>query len=246
MQRFKLTIAYDGTDYNGWQIQPGCRTIQGELENALSRFTGDHPKVHGSGRTDQGVHAVGQVAHVDLACGISCSDIRKALNAILVDDIRVLRVARAPHDFHARRCAVGKEYRYFIWNGEIMPPMIRRYRHHVRSPLDVDAMRSAASALAGARDFAAFTANPNRPVESTIRHLKSLTVSRSGREVVIAAKSDGFLYKMVRSIVGFLVRVGDGSIDPLETEGILKSRIRTATVPTAPAKGLFLWRVWYR
>lgn len=245
MGRYKLTIAYDGSDYAGWQVQPGQRTIQGELEIVLRQLTGAPVKVHASGRTDQGVHAVGQVAHCDLATPMRGLDLRKALNAVLPPDIRVLKVARAAADFHARRRAVSKEYRYFIWNGEILPPFLRRYRTHVRTRLDVEAMRVAAGLLAGRHDFSAFTANPNRAVASTIRSLMRLTVRRRGSEVIITARSDGFLYKMVRSLAGWLIRVGLGEVTPAETKTILLSRERTARVPTAPPEGLFLWRVFY-
>jgi tRNA pseudouridine38-40 synthase len=243
--RYKLTIAFDGTDYAGWQVQPGHRTIQGEIENAFRKMTGERVIVHGSGRTDQGVHAVGQVAHADLSRDRPCRDIQKALNALLNDDIRIMKVSKTRADFHARRSAASKEYRYFIWNGETLPPTVRRYRCHFRKPLDVKAMRMAASFLEGRRDFASFTANANREVESTVRHLVSLKIARRGNEVVIAAKGDGFLYKMVRSLAGFLLRVGEGALSPSEAKTILNSGIRTARVPTAPPQGLFLWRVTY-
>ncbi len=245
MPRYKLTIAYDGTDYAGWQVQPGQKTIQGELEKAFFTFVGEHVVVHGSGRTDQGVHAAGQVAHVDLASGMPCRMLQKTLNALLAEDIRVLRAANARSGFHARRSAVSKEYRYFIWNGDVLPPIIRLYRHHVRNELDVKAMQLAAASLEGRRDFASFTANPNRKVESTVRHLISLKVIRRGDEVVVIAKGEGFLYKMVRSLAGCLLRVGEGGLLPTEAEIILKSGTRTARVPTAPPQGLFLWRVTY-
>lgn len=245
MWRCKLTIAYDGSDYAGWQVQPGRPTVQGEVEAALTRLTGQPVKVHGSGRTDQGVHAMGQVAHADLETRLAPAALLKALNALLPPAIRVLRVARAPADFHARRSAVGKEYRYLIWNGAILPPFQRRYRAHVRTPLDVAAMRRAAADLVGRHDFAAFTANPNRAVESTVRTLSLLSVTRRGHEVVIRAGSDGFLYKMVRSLAGFLIRVGEGALPPDAARQILHSRERTARVPTAPPEGLFLWRVEY-
>ena len=167
------------------------------------------------------------------------------MNAILPPEIRVLALTRAKADFHARRSAVSKEYRYFIWNGETVPPFVRLYRTQVRKPLDVAAMRGAAQALTGRHDFAAFSANPSREVESTVRHVTALKVSRRGAEIVIAARGEGFLYKMVRSLAGFLIRVGEGAVPPAEAQRILATCTRTAHVPTAPACGLFLWKVWY-
>lgn len=245
MHRYKLIITYDGTAYAGWQVQPSNRTIQAELESALHTLTGENITVHGSGRTDQGVHAAGQVAHIDLGSERDSQTLCTGLNALLPADIRVLKALRVPKEFHARRSAISKEYRYFIWNGEIMPPFIRKYRAHIRKTLNVDAMKTAASHLVGRHDFAAFSANPNREVESTVRRLISLTVRRRGNEVLITARGDGFLYKMVRSLVGFLVRVGEGAVSQEETKAILLSRARTARVPTAPPEGLFLWRVYY-
>lgn len=239
-------IAYDGSAYAGWQVQPDHRTVQSELEAALRRIADAPVKLHGSGRTDQGVHAAGQVAHCDLPFGLPAANLTKALNALLPADIRILRSQRVGAEFHARRSAVRKEYRYFIWNGDVISPFARLYRTHVRVPLDVRAMRQAADRLAGRHDFAAFTANPNRILESTRRNLMKLTVSRQGREIVIRAQSDGFLYKMVRSLAGFLIRVGSGAVSPAEAQHVLRSRTRTARVPTAPPQGLFLWRVWYR
>ena len=244
-QRYKLLIAYDGTAYAGWQVQSNQRTVQSELEAALRRRARVPVKLHGSGRTDQGVHAAGQVAHCDLPFRLAAADLARALNALLPADIRILRVQQVGAAFHARRNASRKEYRYYIWNDDVISPFLRLYRTHVRAPLDVRAMRQAAALLVGRHDFAAFTANPNRALESTRRHVMKLTVSRQGPEIVIRAQSDGFLYKMVRSLAGFLIRVGEGVVPPEEARAILRSRIRTARVPTALPQGLFLWRVWY-
>lgn len=244
-QRYKLLIAYDGYEYAGWQIQPGIKTIQGELERCFHKLAGKAVKIHGSGRTDQGVHAVGQVAHVDLPRIMPPAKILQAMNSLLPADIRLLKVSPVAEDFHARRDAVSKEYRYFIWNSPILPPFLCRYRTHIRRRLDVKAMRQAAGLLEGKHDFAAFTANPNRVVESTVRTLSLLAVRKNGREISIAARSDGFLYRMVRSLAGFLIRVGQGDLATPEAGEILKQRKRTAVVPTAPPQGLFLWRVDY-
>jgi tRNA pseudouridine38-40 synthase len=246
IQRYKLLVAYDGFDYAGWQVQPGVKTIQDELEKCFHRLTGQTIKVHGSGRTDQGVHGVGQVAHVDLPGNLPEGKILQAANAQLPPDIRIMKAGPVPARFHARRDAVSKEYRYFVWNGAVMPPCLYRYRTHIRLPMDVSAMQKAADALAGKHDFAAFTANPRRTVESTVRNLSLLAVRRRGNEIMITARSEGFLYRMVRSLAGFLIRVGMGDLKPAEAKKILERRIRTAVVPTAPPQGLFLWKVFYK
>lgn len=243
--RYRMHIAYDGTNYAGWQVQPNGVTVQEMLEKALARLTAATVKVHGSGRTDRGVHARKQVAHFDLPMPLNIIELRRGLNGVLPSDIRVLALRRVSASFHARRSAVGKEYRYFIWNAEEVPPDLRLYRTRVRTPLDLDRMRKAAKRLVGRRDFAAFTANPNRPVASTTRTIEELRITKKGPEIVIVARGEGFLYKMVRSLAGFLVRVGTGAVEPSETAEILESRVRTARVETAPPEGLFLWNVTY-
>lgn len=244
-RRYKLTLSYDGTAYAGWQIQPNGITVQGKIETALATLSGENVKLHGSGRTDSGVHARRQVAHCDLCGGHAPAALRKGLNALLPPDIRVLSVRHASPDFHARKSAVAKEYRYFIWNAEVVPPFLTRYRTQVRNPLDAAAMQRAAALLAGRRDFASFTANPNRFVESTTRRLTALQVRKSGSELVIVARGEGFLYKMVRSLAGWLIRVGEGRVAVERTSEVLDSREHTARVPTAPPEGLFLWNVEY-
>ncbi|MEI8120538.1 MAG: tRNA pseudouridine(38-40) synthase TruA [bacterium] len=243
--RYKVTVAYDGTSYAGWQVQPVHVTVQQRIEETLKKLTGETVKVHGSGRTDGGVHARGQVAHFDLSRKWVCGYLLKGMNAVLPQDIRILRLNRAKPDFHARRSAVKKEYRYFIWNSAVMDPCRRLYATHVRQSLNVKAMQEAARLLVGRHDFASFTANPNVEVESTVREVFYLMVRQQGSLVVIRAASDGFLYKMVRSLTGLLLRVGQGHVKPDEVRDILASRLRTARVPTAPSRGLFLWRVWY-
>lgn len=245
MRRYSISLSYDGTDYAGWQIQPNGSTVQEKLEDALRRLSSTPVRVHGSGRTDRGVHARQQVAHCDLPESIAPLELKKALNAILPQDIRISRIVCVPTDFHARRSAVGKQYRYFLWDGDVVPPFLRRYRTHVPKRLDVTAMNAAAAHVIGQHDFSAFTANPNREVPSTIRRLTELRAVRHGHEVVVIASSDGFLYKMVRSLVGLLIRVGQGDLPPEVAQTILRSRERTARVPTAPPQGLFLWKVDY-
>ncbi len=245
MPRFKIELAYDGAAYAGWQIQPNGVAVQEKMEQALSQLGERRPKVHGSGRTDQGVHARGQVAHADVEKAWPEPALQRALNALLPPDIRVRKVQAVGPDFHARRGATGKEYRYFIWNGQVLPPFIRHYRCHVRAPLDVAAMRRAADPLVGRHDFSAFSANPHRFVESAVRTLFSMAVRKKGREIEIAVTGDGFLYKMVRSLAGFLIRVGEGAALPETAREILETKTRTARVPTASPQGLFLWKVHY-
>ena len=246
MKRYRITTAYDGTGYAGWQIQPNGLSVQQQLQEALRELTSQACIVHGSGRTDQGVHARGQVAHFDLAKPMQPKRLHRGLNALLPPDIRILKCAEAAADFHARRSAVSKEYRYFIHNGDVLPPFQRHYRLHKRQPLDPVAMQRAAAILEGRHDFAAFTANSKQELGSTVRRLDSLRVRKRGPEIVIVARGEGFLYKMVRSLAGLLIRVGEGVVPPGEARAILTSRLRTSRVPTAAPQGLFLWAVFYR
>lgn len=245
MKRYRIDLSYDGTNYAGWQIQPNGLTVQQVLEETLRELTGQAVKVHGSGRTDQGVHARCQVAHFDLRRELPLDAVTKGLNGLLPRDIRILRARQVPPAFHARRDVVEKEYRYFIHNAEIMPPCLRLYRAHARRKLDLAAMQAAAALFAGRHDFAAFTANPRRHVASTVRTVWECAVRKSGAQVVIVVRGEGFLYRMVRSLAGFLIRVGEGRVASAETAGVLDSRQRTARVPTAPPQGLFLWNVKY-
>ena len=248
MARYRILVAYDGTDFSGWQRQVDRRSVQQDLEEALLPLSpgGAPVAVHGSGRTDAGVHARGQVAHFDLGREIDGASLRRALNDRLADDVRVLEAEPAPPDFDARFSAHGKEYRYLVWNAETMDPLLRRYRLGVPRPLDLCAMRRAAAHFVGEHDFAAFTANPQRPVESTVRRVFSAEIeSPADHEVEIRVAGEGFLYKMVRSIAGFLIAVGTGKERPEAVREVLESRVRTARVESAPARGLVLWRVWY-
>lgn len=245
MSRYKLVVAYDGSGYAGWQVQRNANSVQGKLEAAAAQITGEKVRMHGSGRTDRGVHARGQAVHCDIHKPVVRKALRRGLNAVLPPDIRILRVTKAADDFDARRHAAGKEYRYFIWNDEVIPPFHRFYKTHVRKKLDVEAMRRAAAYLVGRHDFAAFTANPRRETGSTVRRVTELSVRKSGSELVIIARGEGFLYKMVRSFAGYLIRVGEGKLAPSSARAILSSRVRTARVRTAPPEGLFLWKVDY-
>ena len=245
-RRFRLTIAYDGTAYAGWQVQPGNLTVQEVLEARLEAVVGHPCKIHGSGRTDQGVHAVGQVAHVDLETRMPPRALRLALNARLPGDIRIIGGRVVNPCFHARRSAVAKEYRYCIWNDDLMPPHRRLYALHVRRPLDLAAMQAAAEMFVGEHDFAAFIANPNRAVESTVRTVMACSFQRRGKRIEFRVRGSGFLYRQVRSMVGLLLRIGQGAEPPGAVAQLLAGRApRTARVPSAPPQGLFLWRVWY-
>jgi tRNA pseudouridine38-40 synthase len=248
MLTYKLTLAYDGTDYAGWQVQPNGTAVQEIVERAIERIFGDKARVHGSGRTDAGVHALAQVAHFQIPrakASIPAANLRRALNGVLPPDVRVLKVEPAPNDFHARFSAHEKTYRYQIFCGDVMDPFSRRWAAHWPKPLDVAAMRRAARVLAGRHDFAAFAANPRREQESTVRTLKRLSVARRGKWVTITATADGFLYKMVRSLAGALLKVGAGKLTPADIGRILKSKTRTALVETASPQGLFLIKVKY-
>ena len=249
MPRYRVLVAYDGTDFSGWQRQADRRSVQQTIEEALLPLSpgGAPVAVNGSGRTDAGVHARGQVAHFDLGREIDGASLRRALNDRLPEDVRILRAEPAPPDFDARLSAHGKEYRYRVWNAEVSDPLLRRFRHRVSRALDLGAMRRAAACFVGEHDFAAFTANPQRPVESTVRRVFSVEVvaEEDSPEVEIRVAGEGFLYKMVRSIAGFLLAVGTGKEKPEAAAEVLASRVRTARVESAPAQGLVLWRVWY-
>ena len=239
---YKLTIAYDGTGYGGWQLQPNVVTVQELVEKALAKIAGHAVRIHGSGRTDAGVHARAQVASATLATRLTTSVLRRALNANLPEDVRILRVQEVDAKFHARFSAKGKEYRYQIDGGAVADPFLRRYAWHRPRPLDVAAMRRAARWLKGRHDFTALSANTER---LPVRTISKLAITKQGDLLTIAVAADGFLYKMVRSIVGALVKVGEGRMTVEELRAVVASKRRTALVETAPAHGLFLWRVRY-
>lgn len=241
-----MTVSYDGTRYCGWQVQPDQLTVQAVMEKAFARLTQhDTVKIHGSGRTDSGVHALGQVAHFDLLREKDSGQLLKACNSYLPRDIRVLDVQRTRLEFHARKSAVGKEYRYFITNASTQSPFDRLYKLHVPKPLNIEAMQESANQLIGEHDFASFCANPKREVEGTVRTIYRFDLERAGEHVIIKVCGSGFLYKMVRSLTGHLLRVGLGYEAPSATREILDSKFRTARVESARAEGLFLWKVYY-
>lgn len=248
-RRFRMVCAYDGTAYFGWQTQPGHVCLQETIERVLAGIVkADRVEIHASGRTDHGVHARGQVFHCDLATRMSPKSLMMALNANgrLPPDIRIRACREVPPDFHARYSAVRKEYRYYVWNTRLMPPAKRLYHAHVARPLDLAAMQAAARRLVGEHDFAAFAANPNRPIASTVRTIHAFEIAKRGSRITFRVQGNGFLYKMVRSLVGFLLRVGAGQERPEAVDALLAPGTpRTARVPSAPACGLFLWQVWY-
>lgn len=246
--RMAFTVAYDGTDFQGWQGQPGLRTVQGEIETSMSRIAdGVFARVHGSGRTDAGVHARGQVFHVDSPRPAFPPDKwAHALNGTLPPDIRIVEAKAVAPDFHARFDAIGKEYRYFVYNAPVLPPEMRRTRLHLRQPLSLDALREAAEVLLGTHDFKSFSANRGFPETSTVRTLRRLEWQVDGPEFCLRVEADGFLYKMVRQLTGALLRAGRGELSAADLHRMLDQPLRDHRAPTLPPQGLFLWRVMYK
>lgn len=245
MRSFKVTLSYDGTDYCGWQVQPNGVTIQQRVEEALARVLCQRIRVTASGRTDAGVHALAQVASFDADTNLSARQLQQALNGSLPADIRILDVEDAPTGFHAIRAARGKQYRYQIWDAS-QHDVFRRTTHwHVRTRLDIAAMQEGAACLVGQHDFRSFQA-AGSPRATTIRWITQLSVMRSADlpdEVLLTIAADGFLYNMVRNIVGSLVEVGRGSQPPGWMADVLAAGNRRSAGPTAPPHGLFLVRI---
>jgi len=231
IRKLKLLLAYDGTEFAGWQTQKNSRTVQETLEQALRQLTGKRVPVTGAGRTDSGVHAEGQVAHAVVTSRLSLPEIQKALNAILPSDVVVRSVEIAPDRFHARYSAKSKWYRYQIWNDPVRPLSGRERMAHLAERLDLPAMRRAARPLTGRRDFKRFASSGSSPVRSTVRTLR-LEITRKGPLVTLDFRANGFLYHMARRIAGFLIEIGKGKPAP-------------AIPPSAPAKGLCLISVRY-
>lgn len=246
MPTFRLTLEYDGSGFEGWQVQPaGRRTIQGSLEEALERITGSPARVMGAGRTDSGVHAEAQVASVRLETKLSAETLLRALNGVLPRDIAVRALAEAPAVFDARRDAKRKRYCYRIWNGPTPSPLRQGRFLRVEIPLDRVAMQRAADALVGQHDFTSFRALRS-DARSSVRTLERLTVREaSPGEIEIEAEGQGFLRHMVRILAGTLIEVGRGRRDPASMAAILAARDRAAAGPTAPGLGLTLVQVDY-
>ena len=246
-----ITVEYDGTGFHGWQKQPGLRTVQGTLEDVLSRICRQEIHIDGVSRTDAGVHALGQRASFHGDYGIPVDRIPRAVNDLLSEpgkagDLRILRAEEVPEDFHARFNAIGKKYRYLIRNQKEMPVFLRNYRYHVKEPLDVDAMALAAEHMTGTHDFACFQAAGGTPRETTVRTIWSLTVTRLQTEdISIEVSGDGFLYNMVRIITGTLVEAGQGKISPEDIDAMIAAKDRQLAGHTAPPQGLYLAEVYY-
>jgi tRNA pseudouridine38-40 synthase len=244
MRNIKLIITYDGTDFSGWQRQPDRRTVQQVLEEAIGRLTGIEPPTNASGRTDAGVHALGQVVHFYTASKHPTEVFVKALNAMLPADVRVKGACDMPQSFHATLDAKSKMYRYVIDNSPIADPFQLRYTYHVYLPLDVDAMNRAAQLLAGRHDFHSFETNwPNRT--SSVRTIYRIEAIRHDDQVWIEVEADGFLYNMVRAITGTLVQVGIGRWPESKVAEALNAEDRREAGPTAPPQGLYLVKVRY-
>jgi len=261
-QVWKLTLAYDGTDFQGWQVQPGQSTIQGELQSALGRVTGENPLPQGSGRTDAGVHALAQVASIQLRAPIPADNLLRALNRTLPASIRVTEAKTVRDTFHARHSAIAKMYEYRVFPASDCSPFVARYAYCCPWPLDFAALELAAKHFEGEHDFLSFAATDpdltqrsedagksNLIERGTIRTLFSSIWERrtsdAGDSLVYRVRGDGFLHHMVRNLVGTMMDVGRGALDAKSIPEILDARSRSAAGPTAPARGLFLASVEY-
>jgi len=250
LRNIKLTLAYDGQDFAGWQIQPDQPTIQGTLVSVIEQITGEKTLPQGSGRTDAGVHALAQVATLQLESRIPLLNFRKALNDVLPRAIRVLKVEEVAADFHARKSARAKTYEYRIYRGEICPPFLSRYVYHHPYPLDEDAITEAATAVVGEHDFTSFAAvDPEARKENTdANNVRTVYVSnweRVGEQLIYTVRGNGFLHHMVRNLVGTFLMIGKGNLTIKDLKRILDVRDRSAAAATAPANGLFLISVEY-
>lgn len=264
MRNLKLILSYDGADFAGWQVQPGRPTVQGALASAIGRLSGENVLPQGSGRTDAGVHALAQVASFTTASPIPPENWMKALNDILPPSIRVLELTEAASEFHARKSARAKTYRYRIHRGAICPPFLARYVWHYPYPLHESSMISAAGVVAGEHDFTSFVAvDPERVERMTaeenatnnirtanarttnVRTVFSSAWTRESEELIYTVRGSGFLHHMVRNLVGTFLLVGKGTLVPEDVRRILEACERTAAGPTAPASGLYLVAVEY-
>lgn len=251
MKRIRLTIAYDGTNYCGWQIQNNAVTVEEELTRALHQLLKEETEVIGASRTDSGVHAIGNVAVFDTQTRIPPEKIAIALNHCLPEDIRVQRSEQVADDFHPRYCESVKTYEYTVLNTRIEVPVRRRYTYHVFQALDICAMREAAEILVGTHDFSAFCSagsqvkSKERTIYEAAVEERSVPVGSEGREIVIRVRGNGFLYNMVRIIAGTLIEVGQGRRTAASVEEALRTGERSKAGPTAPAQGLMLMGIRY-
>jgi tRNA pseudouridine38-40 synthase len=250
MRNLKVTLAYDGSEFSGWQVQPDAPTVQGILSTAIGRLTGEKVLPQGSGRTDAGVHALAQVATFATESPIPAENLVKALNDILPSSIRVLEAAEVPADFHARKSARAKTYQYRIYRKPICPPFRARYVWHFPFPLGEKAMAEAAKFVIGEHDFTSFAAvDPERGMEgeevSNVRSIFSSEWKRNGDELTYTVRGSGFLHHMIRNLVGTFILVGKGTLKPEAITEILRARNRSRAGATAPASGLYLVSVEY-
>src|ERR1051325_10692399 len=244
MRNIKLVLAYDGTEFAGWQIQPNAPTIQGTLAQAIEKLTSEKVSPQGSGRTDAGVHALAQVASFSTESSIPIENFLKALNSNLPSSIRVLEVSEAPASFHARKSATGKTYRYRMYRGPVCPPFLSRYVWHYPYPLNENTMAEAAAKVVGEHDFTSFAAvDPERGGDEEVSNVRIISSSiwmRDGEELVYTVHGTGFLHHMVRNLAGTFLLVGKETIKPDEINRILAARSRSAAGATGPANGLYL------
>jgi tRNA pseudouridine38-40 synthase len=245
MNRYKCIIAYDGSGFSGYQVQPQKRTVQSQIEAILTKMhKGKNVKISASGRTDAGVHAKGQVIHFDSPLSLPEEKWELALNSMLPEDISVLSVEKADPAFHARFDANGKEYRYFLYQSPKRDPFQRKYAFHYPYPLNLGSMREASSYLLGTHDFSSFC-SARTEVEDKVRTIETIEILQEGERVSFRFVGNGFLYNMVRILVGTLVEVGSGKRNPKDLVEILNKRDRQLAGKTAPGQGLYLWKVFY-
>ena len=247
--KLKLTIAYDGTAYQGWQVQKTGMGVQQKVEESLAKLFPSVKRIMSSSRTDTGVHALGMVADVEIPKAEFRMTLHKlplAVNSYLPEDIRIVAARRVPLGFHARFHASGKQYRYSVWNHTAMNPLLRTQAWHVPVKLDVKAMRVAAKHLVGKHDFRSFAANHSYKIEDTVRTMTRCDIKRAGPLITVIIEGDGFLYKMCRGIAGTLVQLGRGKFSEAELKQMLAAKDRRVAGMTAPAQGLVLWKVFYK
>jgi len=249
MRNFKLVLSYDGSEFSGWQVQPDAPTIQGTLASAIGRITGEKVLPQGSGRTDAGVHALAQVATFATESPIPADNLVVALNDVLPPAVRILQAAEVPVDFHARKSARAKTYRYRMYRAAICPPFLARYVWHYPYPLKEEAIQEAAAFVVGEHDFTSFAAvDPERGKEEPVSNVRTIFSSdwrRNGDEFAYTVRGSGFLHHMVRNLVGTFLLVGKGTLRPEDVRSILEARNRSAAGATAPASGLYLVEVEY-
>jgi len=255
VRNLRLILSYDGADFAGWQVQPGRTTVQGALASAIGRLSGENVLPQGSGRTDAGVHALAQVASFTSASAIPAENWMRALNDILPPSIRVLEVTEAAPEFHARKSARAKTYRYRIYRRAVCPPFLARYVWHYPYPLEESAMVAAAGVVLGEHDFTSFAAVDAERVErmaaeandhtTNVRTILSSSWTRVGDELIYTVRGSGFLHHMVRNLAGTFLLVGKGTVSLEDMRRILEARERSAAGPTAPASGLYLVEVEY-